>query len=268
MRNHMTVNVDRLWVITIFMKKLSKNVLSLLTLFIAFMVVTQVQAATWVFAPDVNFYMDPVNLRVPLTDQAQAYKTDVEKAFAADGTRSRHAGFSGITEPTYAKSLLSGLPQGFWGNYVDWRNVQYALKGMNYLIEVAGFDPQNTGIAMIQDGYGVTSGFHQTFRIYFPAVLKDNVVNIIIDREYLEAIGVAPETVRLIWFTNQTKTSWTGKEPFLHPYPVETSIVTVTAIADCGCDHDNRGQTDKKNDLENDNKEKCKQKIGTGASSK
>lgn len=250
------------------------NVVKLLAVAVVISVMASAaSAATWVSAPDVGFMMDPVKLRVALTDQSNWWKLDVEKLFTAQNIRAGYVGKTGITEPTYALSILSGLPQEFWGGYLDWRNPANAIKGMRYLIEVVGFDPMTTGIAMIQDGYGVNSGFHQTFRIYFPCVLKDGVVNIMIDKEYLLSVGVAPETTRLIWFTNQTKTSWTGKEPPLHPFPVETTatskVVMVSAIADCGCDHDNSGKDGRSssgegkgtNEVGNNNKEKCKQKI-------
>ncbi len=250
--------------------------------------------AEWTLSPSVNYYMDKVALRTAMTQQPQASKTAIEKEFAAEGVRAEWATQTGtLAEPNFAASILAGLPQDFLGNYVDWRNPIYATQCARYLVEISGFSPSTTGVIMIQDGYGLATGNHQTFRMFFPAVVLNGYVYAMLDRDYMESVGIAPETTRIIWFTNNVTTYWTQKEPPLHPFPVvttdsttttadvtitttnttvpSTSVANTTVTApinggDCGCAHDNSGNHGNEKGVQDNysNKTKCKSKLGVG----
>lgn len=263
-----------------------KNVNVMVATFVALMFCfcTNVLGAEWTLSPSVNYYMDKVALRTTMTQQPKASKTAIEVEFATEGVRAEWANQTGTTaEPNFAMSILAGLSQDFLGNYVDWRNPVYATQCARYLVEVSGFSPSSTGVAMIQDGYGLATGKHQTFRIYFPCLVLNGFVYIMLDRDYMESVGIAPETTRIIWFTNNVTTYWTQKEPPLHPFPVvvsddntaatTTTTATTTSVEnttvtvptnDCGCAHNNSGKhgNDKGARDNYSNKDRCKKKLG------
>ena len=199
-------------------------------------------------SPTVQFSQNTVK-DARLSLMAKSWKV-CDAELPVQALRVKYSARTGISEATFMMSILNGLPQNFWGNYLDWRDYSHAFKAYSYLVETCGFDPKVIGIAEIQDGYGVNSGFHQQFRMYFPCITLNGKTTIMLDRDYLESVGVPPETTRLVVYTDVVGSWGFSKEQTLNPWP-KVSIATAATVAtpvvpvpvtimttpDCGCDN-------------------------------
>ena len=208
----------------------------------------------------------------------KAWKSNLaDLAFYNEGLRTpEYQARTGISELNYMQSILQGLPQSFWGSYVDWRNPAYAVKAYRYLVEVMGFDPNQVGVMMSQDGFGVNSYKPRNFRLYFPAIKVANNVVVFLDRDYLDSVGVPPNAMHHSQFVNSKETLQASKLREYSPWAVasdekvvtEKVVMTIVATTDCGCDHDNSGKVGRSTEGEgkgtnnvSNNKEKCKEKL-------
>ena len=157
---------------------------------------------------------------------------------------------TGIAEAAYAKSILQGLPQNFWGSScVDWRDPQYAVKAYRYLVENQGFNPNAVCVAMAQNGLGADAGtLRRTFRLYFPAIRVGNTISVFVDRAYLDAVGVAPQTLYHTHITDCTGTYGLTVGMMYSPWPIASGpytniTITVPSTPDDTADVlDHRGQ--------------------------
>lgn len=178
--------------------KLYKNVVTVLAVLVVFGV-TSAMALDWTssesLSPYVQFNVEYKQSPYGGSAIPKAWKANLaDLALVNQGVRAdaSYRARTGIAEATYAKSILQGLPQSFWGSsFIDWRDPQYAVKAYRFLVENQGFDPKAVCIAMAQNGLGASSGtgLARTFRLYFPAIRVGNTISVFVDREYLDAVA-------------------------------------------------------------------------------
>jgi len=225
------------------MKKFA-NVLMLLAVAMV-ITVSNAQALTFgsveTLSPYIKFVADTKynSCSMPV---AKPWKANLaELAILNQGLREPYKGRTGVAEAEYMRSILQGLPQEFWGGYVDWRNPEYAVRVYRYLVETMGFDPNAVGIMMSQDGFGVDSYKPRNFRLYSPAIKVGNSVIVFLDREYLDAVGVPPEAMHHSQFTGMNPAVQAKNLMVYSPWPKETptkvSMTITTDSTNCGCDN-------------------------------
>lgn len=174
---------------------------------------------------------------------AKAWKSNfADWAFYNEGLRTpEYQAKTGISEANYMQSIIQGLPSSFWGSYVDWRNPAHAVKVYRYMVEVMGFDPNQVGVMMSQDGFGVTSYKPRNFRIYSPAIKVGNSVIVFLDKEYLDSVGVPPENMHHSQLVTAKETLQARNYVEYSPWPKQSSAkISMTIVVDTvatGPDH-------------------------------